>query len=202
MCQVLALETTSEVCSIAVNRGSKIWSHSIVAPRKHNQIILKMIDRLLESNEVRRAELDLIAFSAGPGSFTGVRLGASVAQGIAYGLGLQVVAVPTSEAMAWQVHRSHPDRKTCTLIRWSRRGWFYVSQFRWQDDVMECVRDDELLTENELPAGFDVVNNDQISLNALPVLEIARTRRQSSVPPDRALPRYVPGDSPYQIRSK
>lgn len=202
MCRVLALETTSEVCSVAVNIGERILCHSIVAPRKHNEFILKFIDELLQSSEIRRADLSLIAFSAGPGSFTGVRLGASVAQGIALGLGLKVVAVPTCAAMALQVRKLHPDWQACTLARWSRRGWFYVARFRWMNNAMECIHGDELLAEDEVPTGPDVVRDDQITLSALTVLEFARAHQAQSVSAEQALPLYVVGDTPYQVKSR
>lgn len=201
MCQVLALETTTDVCSVAVNIGTQIMCHSLVVPRKHNEFILKMVDELLESNEIQRADLDLIAFSAGPGSFTGVRLGASVAQGIAYGLGLNVVVIPTRDAMALQVQRMHPQRESCTLVRWSRRGWFYVARFREKNNVMACEHEDELITEENVPTDPDVVTDKQITLSALFVLELARTRKNQSVSPEQALPLYVAGDSPYQVKS-
>lgn len=201
MCQVLALETTTDVCSVAVNIGTQIMCHSLVAPRKHNEFILKMIDELLESNEIPRADLDLIAFSAGPGSFTGVRLGASVAQGMAYGLGLNVVVIPTRDAMALQVQRMHPQRNACTLVRWSRRGWFYVARFRWENDVLECVQEDELVAEENLPTAPDVVTDKHITLSARSVLELAQARKEQGVSPEQALPFYVAGDSPYQVKS-
>ena len=201
MCQVLAFETTSDVCSVAVNIGSKIACHSLIAPRKHNEFILKMVDELLESNDVQRIDLDLVAFSAGPGSFTGVRLGASIAQGIALGLGIKVVVIPTSAAMALQVRQLHPERQTCTLVRWSRRGWYYVAQFRWKDDVMECVHEDKLVAEEDVPTTSDVVTDKQITLRAQSVLELAQARKTQSVFPEQALPLYVAGDSPYQVKS-
>ncbi len=201
MCQVLALETTSDVCSVAVNIGSKIACHSLIAPRKHNEFILKMVDELLESNDVQRIDLDLVAFSAGPGSFTGVRLGASIAQGIALGLGINVVVIPTSTAMALQVRQMCPERQTCTLVRWSRRRWFYVAQFRWKDDVMECVHEDKLVAEEDVPTTPDVVTDNQITLRAQSVLELAQVRKTQSVLPEQALPLYVAGDSPYQLKS-
>ena len=201
MCQVLALETTSEVCSVAVNIGSKIACHSLIAPRKHNEFILQMVDNLLESNEVQRDDLDLVAFSAGPGSFTGVRIGASVAQGIALGLGINVVVIPTSAAMAAQVRQLHPERETCTLVRWSRRGWFYFAQFRWKDDGMECVLEDKLIEKKDIPTSADVVTDKQITLRAQSVLELAQLRRTQSVLPEQALPLYVAGDSPYRVKS-
>ncbi|MXZ44738.1 MAG: tRNA (adenosine(37)-N6)-threonylcarbamoyltransferase complex dimerization subunit type 1 TsaB [Gammaproteobacteria bacterium] len=201
MCQVLAFETTTDVCSVAVNSGSKIMCHSLVAPRKHNEFILKMVDEILESNEIMRKDLDLVAFSAGPGSFTGVRLGASVAQGIAFGLGLKVVVVPTCNAMAQQVRRLDAHRQTCTLVRWSRRGWYYVARFRWVNGVMECVHEDQLVAEKSVPTDPDVVTDKQITLSALSVLELAQARKIQSVSPEQALPLYVDGDSPYQMKS-
>ena len=102
---ILAIETTGAACSVALADRGGVREHTRIAPRRHNALVLQMIDDLLSSAGMRPRDLDVVAFSAGPGSFTGVRIGAAVAQGVAFGGDLDVVGVPTSELMAEHIRR-------------------------------------------------------------------------------------------------
>ena len=98
--RILAIETSTEYCSIALLQGDAVRSHSELAGQRHSEILLSMIDRLLVEENCQLTDLDALAFGAGPGSFTGVRIAASVAQGLAFGADIQVVPVCTLEALA------------------------------------------------------------------------------------------------------
>jgi tRNA threonylcarbamoyladenosine biosynthesis protein TsaB len=97
---VLALDTSSDWCSLALLRSGAIHAREVHAVQRHSEIVLPMIDALLSETGLRLGDLDCIAFGAGPGSFTGLRIACGVAQGLAFGAGLQVVPVGTLEAMA------------------------------------------------------------------------------------------------------
>ena len=99
---VLALETSTEYCSCAIWRDGEIVSRSELAGQRHSDIILAMIDGLLNEADLGLKELDGIAFGAGPGSFTGIRIACSVVQGLALGANLPVIPVCTLEALAEQ----------------------------------------------------------------------------------------------------
>ncbi len=98
--KILALDTSTEYCSAA------LWQDGVLADRieragqKHSELLLPMIDGLLRDASLKLAGLDGIAFGAGPGSFTGVRIACGAAQGLALGSGLPVVGVCTLEALA------------------------------------------------------------------------------------------------------
>lgn len=110
--RVLAIETSSEHCSVALQQGSEVLSHSELAGQRHSEILLAMIDSLLKEAGCRLQDLDGIALGAGPGSFTGVRIAASVAQGLAFGLELPVMPVCTLEALA---EAAGIERVACAL---------------------------------------------------------------------------------------
>jgi tRNA threonylcarbamoyladenosine biosynthesis protein TsaB len=109
---VLAIETSTAHCSVALRHGDETLSRSELAGQRHSEILLAMIDRLLLDAGCRLQDLDGIAFGAGPGSFTGVRIAASVAQGLALGLEIPVMPVCTLEALA---EASGHDRVACAL---------------------------------------------------------------------------------------
>lgn len=100
---ILAIDTATEACSAAVLRGSQCFERYQLAPREHNLLILPMIESVLEESGLDRSEIDLIAFGQGPGSFTGVRITAGVAQGIAFGADIPVIGISTLAAMVYAV---------------------------------------------------------------------------------------------------
>ncbi|MEH6638368.1 MAG: tRNA (adenosine(37)-N6)-threonylcarbamoyltransferase complex dimerization subunit type 1 TsaB [Porticoccaceae bacterium] len=97
---LLALDTSTQLCSVALYRNGEIAEEVIDVPRGHTQHILPAIDRLLSSTGIALNTLDAIALTAGPGSFTGLRIGMGVAQGLAFGVDLPVIPVSTLQVLA------------------------------------------------------------------------------------------------------
>jgi tRNA threonylcarbamoyladenosine biosynthesis protein TsaB len=97
---VLALDTATEACSAALLRGDEMIGRFSEGGLSHARRILGMVDAVLEEAGMTLSMLDGIAASIGPGAFTGVRISVAVAQGLAFGAGLPVVAVTTLEALA------------------------------------------------------------------------------------------------------
>ena len=97
---LLCLDTSTEACSVALQYRGSIFSRFEVASRKHTRLLLPMIDDVLAEARLDLSSINALGFTVGPGSFTGVRIGFGVAQGIAYGADLPVVPVSSLEAMA------------------------------------------------------------------------------------------------------
>ena len=104
--RVLAVDTATEACSVALLSGDEFISRSAEGGRSHAQQVLEMVEAVLAEAEVSLSMLDGIAASIGPGAFTGVRISVAVAQGLAFGAGLRVVPVSTLEALALQTVQS------------------------------------------------------------------------------------------------
>lgn len=96
----LALDTSTEFLSLALHKGDKRFTVDLLAGQSHSQIILPQLQQLLTSAGLQLSDLHGIAFGAGPGSFTGVRIAAGIAQGLAYGAKLPVIGVCTLQALA------------------------------------------------------------------------------------------------------
>jgi tRNA threonylcarbamoyladenosine biosynthesis protein TsaB len=98
--RVLAIETATAACSAALYVDGEVEERYALAPRQHAALILSMVESLLAAAELDVSQLDALAFGQGPGAFTGVRIAASAAQGIAFGADLPVVPVSTLAALA------------------------------------------------------------------------------------------------------
>ena len=97
---LLSLDTSTEFLSLALQLGDKTYTHHQHAGQAASQLVLPQIQALLDAANVQLSDLDGIAFGAGPGAFTGVRVACGVAQGLGFGANIPVVGVNTLMALA------------------------------------------------------------------------------------------------------
>src|SRR6266581_7211284 len=95
-----AIETSSDWCSVALWRDGEIAALERRVPHRHSELALPMLEDLLKTSGLSAAQLDAVAFGAGPGSFTGLRIACGLAQGLALARGLPVIGISTLEALA------------------------------------------------------------------------------------------------------
>ncbi|MBD8493556.1 tRNA (adenosine(37)-N6)-threonylcarbamoyltransferase complex dimerization subunit type 1 TsaB [Pseudomonas syringae] len=116
MTTLLALDTATEACSVALLHDGKVLSHYEVIPRLHAQKLLPMIQDLLAQAGVARSALDAIAFGRGPGAFTGVRIAIGVVQGLAFALDRPVLPVSNLAVLAQRAQREHGATQVAAAI--------------------------------------------------------------------------------------
>lgn len=144
--KILAFDTATEACSVALRSDEDTIEHFTLG-KMHSEHILPMIEELLAEAETSKTELDLIAFGRGPGMFTGLRIGASIAQGLAYGLDLPVIAVSSLAALAQGVHG---DRVLGAFD--ARMGQVYSATYeRNYNDIMELKGEEGVWAPEEVP---------------------------------------------------
>ncbi|MBN9131926.1 MAG: tRNA (adenosine(37)-N6)-threonylcarbamoyltransferase complex dimerization subunit type 1 TsaB [Nitrosospira multiformis] len=100
--KILAFDTSSEYCSVALWLERDILGEEVLAGQRHSELVLPMVSRMLGETGLALTQLDGIAFGSGPGSFTGLRIACGIAQGLACGAGLPVIGIGTLEALAQQ----------------------------------------------------------------------------------------------------
>ena len=116
MTTLLALDTATEACSVALLHDGRITSHYEVIPRLHAQRLLPMIKTLLDEQGVALSALDAIAFGRGPGAFTGVRIAIGVVQGLAFALERPVLPVSNLAVLAQRALREHGAQQVAAAI--------------------------------------------------------------------------------------
>ena len=156
---LLALDTSTEACSVALwHKGEKTHLDEL-AQRTHTKRILPMIDELLANSGINLKQVNALAFGRGPGSFTGVRVGTGIAQGLALGADLPVIAVSNLTAMAQAAFELHQVENVAAAID-ARMNEVYFSQvkrekvrselgefFQWNPVIEEQVCQPEKVLE-------------------------------------------------------
>ena len=144
--QILAIDTSTEFLSLALWLDGRVLSRDIHAGQTHSQQILPMLRELLDEAQVELKALDGITFGAGPGSFTGLRIACGVAQGLAFGANLPVVAVSTLQALAQQ---SGADKVIACLD--ARMGEIYHAAYEKKNNEWIEVSTPALFKPEEAP---------------------------------------------------
>ena len=153
--KLLALDTATEACSVALNINGEVTEHYELLPRRHSRELLPMVDRLLAEAGLVLADIDALAFGRGPGAFTGLRVATAMAQGLAFAVDIPVIPVSTLAALAQQGYRCHGATHVLSAID-ARMDEVYWGAFAEEDHLMvplldEVVTAPEKVTTPTLP---------------------------------------------------
>lgn len=155
MFTILAIETSSELASVALLHKGEIIAHEASGVNTHSQTILPMVQVCLAQAGISLAQCDAIAFGAGPGSFTGVRTACGVTQGLAFGVDLPVVPVNTLQSMA-QACREACGASDVLILLDARMEEVYWAQYRYQNG-WQTVIEPALSAPSAVAPGGDAV---------------------------------------------
>lgn len=131
--KIIALDATEQGCSVALLSDGTLREIFKIAPRSHAQLILPMVQELLAEFGITLSQLDAIAFARGPGAFTGLRISASIVQGLAVGADLGVAPISTLQAMAEGVWQEQRLSRVVTALD-ARMGEVYIGGFQREAD--------------------------------------------------------------------
>jgi tRNA threonylcarbamoyladenosine biosynthesis protein TsaB len=144
---LLAVETSTELCSVALLRGGELFLEEAMAENRHSDLLVPMLRRVLERAHLAPRQMDAFAFGQGPGSFTGLRIACGIVQGLAFAAGRPVVPVSTLLALAEQ---SNEGRVVVALD--ARMGEAYLAAYSRNADDWDEVIAPRLATPEALPA--------------------------------------------------
>lgn len=146
--KILAIDTSSLVASAAVLDGDRLLAEYTINHKKtHSEKLMPVIDRLLEDCETDVADIDAIAVSSGPGSFTGLRIGAATAKGLAHALNKPVIGVPTLDGLAYNL--PYCKDLICPIMD-ARRNQVYTALYRWDRQGLNRIKPPAALSIEEL----------------------------------------------------
>lgn len=148
MSKILGIESSSLVASVAILDGDTITAEYTVNHKKtHSQTLLPMLDEIVRMTEQNLEDLDAIAVSGGPGSFTGLRIGSATAKGLGLALEKPLIHVPTLDAMAYNLYGC--GERICPIMD-ARRGQVYTGIYRFEDNTFRTLKEDCAIALEEL----------------------------------------------------
>lgn len=160
--RILAIDTATEACSVALWNDGTIKAHFELCPREHTQRILPMVQEILAAGDLTLTDIDALAFGRGPGSFTGVRIGIGIAQGLALGANLPMIGVSTLATMAQGAWRKSGATRVLAAID-ARMGEVYWAEYQrdedgiWHGEETEAVLTPEQVHDRLLQLSGDWV---------------------------------------------
>ena len=150
--RILAIDTATEACSVALWNDGTSFAHFEECPREHTQRILPLVKMILTEGNTSLTDLDALAYGRGPGSFTGVRIGIGIAQGLALGAELPMIGVSTLATMAQGAWRCTGATRVLAAIA-ARMGEVYFAEYTrdeqgvWHGEESEAVLTPEAASE-------------------------------------------------------
>lgn len=142
---ILGIDTTGKIGSVCVVKSGKVYENFMQEPMNHLKLLADIIDKTCKESELTIGDIDLIAVSKGPGSFTGIRIGVSTARGIGQILGIPIVGVPTLESF---VYNKEIEGELCCPLLDARRNQVYGGAYTKSEVLIPegCYMIDEYLS--------------------------------------------------------
>lgn len=156
--RLLGIETTGPFCSAAIMDGDDIREKSSAEKLNHLKSLTPMIDELMTEGGFSMSDMDAIAVSAGPGSFTGIRIGVSTARALNQVSGVPLISVPTLFAFGCSEYQGNKEGTVCPLLN-ARRGQVYAGAY---NDFCEVVPGGPYMLDEFLAMVFDLKDSGRI----------------------------------------
>lgn len=152
--KILGIESATVTASCAITEDKKVMcEYSQSFKRTHSEKLMPLIVQLLEDNCISTDEIDYIAVSKGPGSYTGVRIGAAIAKGLALAKGIKILPVSTMMSIAYNVYDKD---KYIVPIQDAKSGRIYSGIYKWNNQKLEVIKEQFACNIDDL---YEIVNN-------------------------------------------
>lgn len=152
---ILALETSGNLCSVSLNSGQITYQKTIEAVQKQGEFLLPMVQEALTRSKLTPQDIQLIAFDAGPGSFTGVRLNTAVAQGLSMGWNKPLIPVCSLQALAYKLHQEKALNPIAVCLD-ARKQEIYVGGYHFHPNVMRVILPEQVIAPSKLVSSLEI----------------------------------------------
>lgn len=168
--RILALDSSGLVASVAVvEEQNLIGEYTIHHKKTHSQTLLPMLDEVVKMIELDLETIDAVAVAAGPGSFTGLRIGSATAKGLGMAMNKPIVEVPTVEAIAYNF--AYSDKIICPIMD-ARRNQVYTGIYQWKDNEFTVLEDQMAVGIEDLLEKLTAYEGEVVFLgDGVPVFE-------------------------------
>lgn len=160
--KILALDSSGLVASVAiVTEDAMLAEYTVNYKKTHSQTLLPMLNEIVKMVDVNMDEVDAIAVAAGPGSFTGLRIGSATAKGLGLALSKPVVSVPTLDGLAYNLYGT--QKLICPIMD-ARRNQVYTGLYDFQDDQLRIIKEQSAMAVEDLLEEINELGNEVIFL--------------------------------------
>lgn len=160
--KLLVLESSGLVASVAIVTEDVVLAEYTVNYKKtHSQTLLPMLDEIVKMVEMDLSEVDGIAVSAGPGSFTGLRIGSATAKGLGLALSKPIISIPTAEGLAYNLFGT--DKLICPMMD-ARRGQVYTGLYKFIGNELCIIKEQMAVAVEEIIEEINQLGSDVIFL--------------------------------------
>lgn len=177
--RILALDSSGLVASVAVlEEGTLLAEYTVNYKKTHSQTLLPMLDTIAQMIELDLEGIDAIAVAAGPGSFTGLRIGSATAKGLGLALGKPLIPVPTVDALAFNLYNT--GKVICPIMD-ARRNQVYTGIYRFCDQQLTAEKEQTAVDIHEIIEILNDMQEEVIFLgDAVPVYrEVIEAKMQT-----------------------
>lgn len=160
--RILALDSSGLVASVAIaSEEALLAEYTINYKRTHSQTLLPMLDEIIRMADLDISDIDAIAVSAGPGSFTGLRIGSATAKGLGLALDKPIIPIPTVDGLAYNLYGT--DKMVCPIMD-ARRDQVYTGLYEFIDDRLIVISPQKALSIDELVEEINQIGRETIFL--------------------------------------
>ena len=160
--KILAIETTTNICSVSLYAENELVSIREDDNRKHSTLLGKFIDEIFKSQNIRLSDIDAIALSIGPGSYTGLRIGLSMAKGLAYSLEKPIIPIDTIESINHFVN----DENYFIVVP-AYKGFYFIQEYKQRNKINDIKFNSiDSINIKETIYGYSI-NKDDLKINTI-----------------------------------
>lgn len=137
--KILAIESATVIASCAISENDVVLGeYSLGHKKTHSEKLMPLIEKLLEDMEMKIKDIDVIAISEGPGSYTGLRIGAAIGKSLAYAINVPIANIPTMKSLAANIYSVE---KLIVPVMDAKSGRVYAGIYKWENDSLTTVKE-------------------------------------------------------------